>query len=207
MIFASTGTKKPDDPPWKYVEAFAGSDIETNPPATNDAVEKSGRTFTRTGRPTAAAGRCWPRSTGKVDMQQLEETLMDEGIKKFADPQKALGADRRETGRTCARRALEGPRCICRERRGTCASGSVPFRVRRWSKTFGAPTAKSPFPTAARASGCPAFLAHLAGSTAASPDYSPVLGFERTMRFGSPTRKRESFRLPRLRVGLPRDGE
>ena len=43
MIFASTGTKKPQDPPWKYVEAFAGSDIETNPPATNDAVEKSGR--------------------------------------------------------------------------------------------------------------------------------------------------------------------
>ena len=24
MIFASTGTKKPEDPPWKYVEAFAG---------------------------------------------------------------------------------------------------------------------------------------------------------------------------------------
>ena len=47
MIFASTGTKKPEDPPWKYVEAFAGSDIETNPPATNDAVEKSGRTITR----------------------------------------------------------------------------------------------------------------------------------------------------------------
>ena len=38
MIFASTGTKKPEDPPWKYVEAFAGSDIETNPPATNEAV-------------------------------------------------------------------------------------------------------------------------------------------------------------------------
>ena len=47
MIFASTGTKKPSDPAWKYVEAFAGSDIETNPPATNEAVEKSGRTFTR----------------------------------------------------------------------------------------------------------------------------------------------------------------
>src|SRR5437762_2306915 len=45
MIFASTGTKKPEDPSWKYVEAFAGSDIETNPPATNDAVAKSGRTF------------------------------------------------------------------------------------------------------------------------------------------------------------------
>src|SRR5437762_894062 len=47
MIFASTGTKKKEDPPWKYVEAFAGSDIETNPPATNDAVQKSGRTITR----------------------------------------------------------------------------------------------------------------------------------------------------------------
>ena len=26
----------------------------------------------------------------KVDMQKLEETLMAEGVKKFADPQKAL---------------------------------------------------------------------------------------------------------------------
>ena len=47
IIFASTGTKKPEDPPWKYVAAFAGSDIETNPPATNDAIEKSGLTFQR----------------------------------------------------------------------------------------------------------------------------------------------------------------
>ena len=44
MIFASTGTKKPTDKAWKYVEAFAGSDIETNPPATNAAVQASGRT-------------------------------------------------------------------------------------------------------------------------------------------------------------------
>ncbi|MGE3244478.1 MAG: transaldolase family protein, partial [Pirellulales bacterium] len=47
MIFASTGTKKPSDPPYKYVEALAGSDIQTNPPATNAAVEKSGKQFTR----------------------------------------------------------------------------------------------------------------------------------------------------------------
>src|SRR5262245_58226878 len=47
MIFASTGTKKPTDPPTKYVEAFAGSDIETNPPATNEAVQTSGHTFSR----------------------------------------------------------------------------------------------------------------------------------------------------------------
>ncbi|MBX3440341.1 MAG: transaldolase, partial [Planctomycetaceae bacterium] len=32
IIFASTGTKKPEDPPDKYVTALAGSDIQTNPP-------------------------------------------------------------------------------------------------------------------------------------------------------------------------------
>src|SRR5947209_12868291 len=47
MIFASTGVKKAGDPPWKYVEAFAGSDIETNPPATNAEVQASGRLLTR----------------------------------------------------------------------------------------------------------------------------------------------------------------
>ena len=35
IVFASTGTKRPADRPWKYVEAFAGSDIETiRPPPT-----------------------------------------------------------------------------------------------------------------------------------------------------------------------------
>ena len=47
IIFASTGTKKPTDPPDKYVEALAGSDIQTNPPATNDAVQKLNKTYTR----------------------------------------------------------------------------------------------------------------------------------------------------------------
>lgn len=89
MIFASTGTKKPDDPPWKYVEAFAGSDIETNPPATNDAVEKSGRTITRH-VDEMPSQPVLDEIDRHVDIQKLEETLMDEGIKKFADPQKAL---------------------------------------------------------------------------------------------------------------------
>jgi transaldolase len=89
MIFASTGTKKPEDPPWKYVAAFAGSDIETNPPATNEKVQMSGRTFTR------AVDQLPPPEVlaeiaAKVDMGKLEETLMEEGLKKFADPQKAL---------------------------------------------------------------------------------------------------------------------
>jgi transaldolase len=89
IIFASTGTKKPEDAPWKYVEAFAGSDIQTNPPATNEAVAKSGRTFTR------QVDRLPPKEVldeiaAKVDMAKMEHVLMEEGIKKFADPQKVL---------------------------------------------------------------------------------------------------------------------
>lgn len=45
IIFASTGTKKPEDPKDKYVAAFAGSDIQTNPPATNAAVAEMGKTY------------------------------------------------------------------------------------------------------------------------------------------------------------------
>lgn len=89
MIFASTGTKKPEDPPWKYVESFAGSDIETNPPKTNDAVLNSGRSFTRQ-VDQLPAQEVLDEIDAKVDMKKLEETLMMEGLKKFADPQKAL---------------------------------------------------------------------------------------------------------------------
>jgi transaldolase len=93
MIFASTGTKKMKDgstpPAWKYVEAFAGSDIETNPPKTNDDVEACGRTFTRN------VDKLPPKEVldeidRVVDMNQLERDLMAEGLDKFAEPQKAL---------------------------------------------------------------------------------------------------------------------
>jgi transaldolase len=89
MIFASTGTKKKTDDPWKYVEAFAGSDIETNPPGTNTAVQASGRTF------TSHVAELPPKAVlddidAKVDMAKLEEVLMAEGIAKFADPHKEL---------------------------------------------------------------------------------------------------------------------
>jgi transaldolase len=101
IIFASTGTKKPEDKPTKYVEAFAGSDIETNPPQTNDAVQKSGLTFTRN------IDQMPPQDVldeieRKIDWRKLEDTLMSEGVKKFADPQKALlaliAAKRKELG-------------------------------------------------------------------------------------------------------------
>src|SRR5579875_1122631 len=89
MIFASTGVKKPSDPPWKYVEAFAGSDIETNPPATNHAVQKSGRTFSRQ-VDKMPPPEVLKEIDEKVNMKHLEDTLMEEGLKKFADPQHAL---------------------------------------------------------------------------------------------------------------------
>jgi transaldolase len=89
MIFASTGTKNPKDPPDKYVEALAGSDIQTNPPATNEAVDKLNKTYTR------QVDKLPPKAVldeidAKVDQQKMEQTLMDEGAAKFADPHKAL---------------------------------------------------------------------------------------------------------------------
>lgn len=89
IIFASTGTKKPSDPPDKYVEALAGSDIQTNPPATNDAVERLQKRYSRQvdRLPPAAVLEEIDRL---VDPVRLETTLMEEGIAKFADPHKAL---------------------------------------------------------------------------------------------------------------------
>ncbi len=89
IIFASTGTKKKTDPPDKYVEALAGSDIQTNPPATNEAVEKLNKTYAR------KVDQMPPKEVveeieRKVDQRKMEDKLMEEGTAKFADPQKAL---------------------------------------------------------------------------------------------------------------------
>jgi transaldolase len=89
IVFASTGTKKPGDQPWKYVEAFAGSDIQTNPPATNEAVRRSGLGFTRQ-VDKLPPGEVVAEIDRLVDMERLEATLMAEGIAKFAAPQKSL---------------------------------------------------------------------------------------------------------------------
>ena len=90
MIFASTGAKLKGDPEDKYVSALAGSDIQTNPPGTNDAIrEMSGKTFTRT------VDQLPPQPVqdeidAKVDVAAMHEYLMEEGLRKFADPQKDL---------------------------------------------------------------------------------------------------------------------
>ena len=89
IIFASTGSKKASDPADKYVAALAGSDIQTNPPATNDAVEKFNKTYTRQVDvlpPKAVLDEI----DQKVDPKKLEDKLMEEGAAKFADPQHAL---------------------------------------------------------------------------------------------------------------------
>ena len=89
MIFASTGKKLAWQPEDYYVEAVAGSDIQTNPPATNAAVEQMNKTYTR------QVDKLPPQPVlieihEKVDQAKMEARLMEEGTAKFAEPQHAL---------------------------------------------------------------------------------------------------------------------
>lgn len=89
MIFASTGKKLPWQAEDYYVEALAGSDIQTNPPATNSAVEQMQKTYTR------QVDQFPPQAVvdeihAKVDQAKMEAKLMEEGTAKFAEPQHAL---------------------------------------------------------------------------------------------------------------------
>ena len=89
IVFASTGVKNIKEQPWKYVEAFAGSDIETNPPETNDQVASSGRRFSP--QIKELPGELVIQTIDQhIDWQHLEKTLMSEGIEKFIAPQQAL---------------------------------------------------------------------------------------------------------------------
>ena len=89
IVFASTGVKNPQDDPCKYVAALAGSDIQTNPPATNLAVTDSGRSFTRQiDAPIDADVQ--QEIDAEVDFEKLLDVLMTEGIDKFASPQLQL---------------------------------------------------------------------------------------------------------------------
>lgn len=90
LIFASTGTKDPKESPDRYVAALAGSDIQTNPPGTNAAVQNlTGATYSRTIDKFPPADVV-TEIDREVDFAKLEETLMFEGLAKFADPHKAL---------------------------------------------------------------------------------------------------------------------
>jgi len=100
IVFASTGVKQPGVDPCLYVAALAGDDIQTNPPATNQAADDPTRTFTRQVDRMPPDG-VLAELDAKVDMRRLEDTLMAEGVDKFVAPQKALLAliaSRRTTG-------------------------------------------------------------------------------------------------------------
>jgi transaldolase len=89
IIFASTGKKLPWQAQDYYVEHLAGSDIQTNPPETNDFVEKADKTYRRT------VDQLPPKEVldeidRKIDVAKMEKVLMEEGIKKFATPQQEL---------------------------------------------------------------------------------------------------------------------
>lgn len=89
IVFASTGSKNPDDDAWKYVAALAGSDIQTNPPSTNSAVQDSGQSFSAQ-LDVLPTGEIRDEIDRLVDFEILESVLMEEGIAKFADPQRQL---------------------------------------------------------------------------------------------------------------------
>ena len=89
IIFASTGKKLPWQAEDYYVENLAGSDIQTNPPATNDYIDRTDKQYRRT------VDQMPPKEVldeieRKVDVAKMEAALMAEGVKKFADPQKQL---------------------------------------------------------------------------------------------------------------------
>ena len=89
IIFASTGTKDPKLPPWKYVQALAGSDIQTNPPDTNDAVAASDQLFTCQVNQMPDTGIIDELAI-KVDIDDMYRFLMKDGLEKFCSPQKKL---------------------------------------------------------------------------------------------------------------------
>lgn len=89
IVFASTGVKDPALAQWRYVEALAGSDIQTNPPATNDAADASGVEF-KALLDNLPSSEILNEIATKVDLKKLEDFLMTDGVAKFVAPQKAL---------------------------------------------------------------------------------------------------------------------
>jgi transaldolase len=89
IVFASTGVKDPRDPADKYVQAFAGGDIITSPNATNEAVYASPKVYNRR-IDDLPVPSIFEEIDRKIDSVQLASRLMEDGIKKFAEPQLAL---------------------------------------------------------------------------------------------------------------------
>ena len=91
MIFASTGKKLDWQADDYYPKHVAGADIQTNPPETNDAIAATtpAPTYTKTVA-QLPDDEVLKELDDKVDLQAMEDYLMEEGIAKFAKPQKQL---------------------------------------------------------------------------------------------------------------------
>ena len=89
IIFASTGKKLDWQDEDYYPRQLAGSDIQTNPPKTNDAIAQMGKEYPKTVGDMPAKA-VLDEIDEKVDAQAMEDALMEEGLAKFADPFKKL---------------------------------------------------------------------------------------------------------------------
>ena len=89
IVFASTGVKQAGVDPCRYMAALAGDDIQTNPPATNEAADDPTRTFSRQ-VDVMPPDAVLTELDREIDMRKLEAVLMAEGIDKFVAPQRDL---------------------------------------------------------------------------------------------------------------------
>jgi len=90
LVFASTGVKDPNDPADKFNAGLAGSDIQTVPPETNRAIMGMEDKTYEPRIHQLPGSEILSKISDEIDFVQLEDVLMEDGLKKFADPQQAL---------------------------------------------------------------------------------------------------------------------
>lgn len=89
IVYASTAVKVPSLPADFYVSALVGADIQTNPPSLNQVINDSGKQYAPTIHELPDEN-VLDEIDQLIDFTKLEQVLMQEGLAKFADPQKAL---------------------------------------------------------------------------------------------------------------------
>lgn len=92
LLWASTGTKNPDDPPTKYIEPLIGEQtVTTMPTATLDAYRSSGAPDVRIEEGVEAAReRMAELERLGIDIDAVTAHLEDEGVEKFVTPFESL---------------------------------------------------------------------------------------------------------------------
>ncbi|MEX2501355.1 MAG: transaldolase [Trueperaceae bacterium] len=92
LLWASTGTKNPDDLPTKYVDPLIGPDtVTTLPVPTLEAYREQGDPAERiTQDVDASRGRLADLAELGIDLDAVTARLEDEGVAKFVDPFESL---------------------------------------------------------------------------------------------------------------------